>query len=382
MIMRNKLRHRAVFAALLCFAGGTAALAQVPPDPGPAYAASRFALDELPRYVPGRPVSGLIRLWGSGYIAAGSLLRSWEAGFRKVHPAIDFASKLGDSLTAVPALYAGAADIGSGPRISWNDLKAFNHTRGYDPLAIMVMSGSYNVPGWNAAFAILVHRDNPIDRLTMSQLDGIFGTSRDGGWSGIVWRPELARGPEGNLRTWGQLGLTGAWADRPIHVYGANLRYGVSLTISNALLAGSDRWNESIHLFTNRKLDHPTPTAPDGTLLAIEQIVDAIRDDPAGIGFSSIAFQTRQTKVLAIALHPGGPYVPLTIENVRNRTYPLADESYFFVDRAPDRPLEPRLREFLRFVLSREGQQAVARDGKYLPLTAAMVREELDKMER
>jgi len=356
--------------------------AQVPPDPGPAYAPGRFALDDLPPYVPEHTVSGTIRLWGSGYIAAGQLLRTWEAGFRKIHPAVAFASKLGDSLTAVPALYSGAADIGVGPRISWNDLKAFNHTRGYDPLAIMAMSGSYNVPGWNAAYAILVYRDNPIDRLTMGQLDGIFGASRDGGWSGIVWRPELARGPEGNLRTWGQLGLTGAWANRPIHVYGANLRYGVSLSLSNTLLAGSDRWNESIRLFTNRKLERPTPTAPDGTQLALEQIVAAIRDDPAGIGFSSIAFQTPQTKVLEIAPRPGSPYVALTLENVRNRTYPLADESYLFVDRPPDRPLEPKVREFLRFVLSREGQQAVALDGKYLPLTAAMVREELNRIER
>ncbi|MEO6874542.1 MAG: substrate-binding domain-containing protein [Opitutaceae bacterium] len=357
-----------------------AARAQVPPDPGPAYPVDHFNLDALPAYVPAGEVTGTIRIWGSGYIAAGKTLAYWEKGFRKFHPGVTFVARLGDSLTAVPALYTGAADLGSGPRISWNDLKAFNHTMGHDPLAIMVMSGSYNVPGWNAAFAIIVHRDNPIASLSLAQLDGIFGSARDGGWQGIAWHPELERGAGKNLRTWGQLGLTGDWATRPIHVYGANFRYGVSQTMSDALLHGSDRWNEGIQVFTNRRLEAPDATHPDGTLLAVEQIADAIKDDPAGIGFTSIVFASGATRAVPLRVREGEAAVALTLDTVRDRTYPLADESYLYLDRAPGRPVDRKLREFLRYVLSREGQADVARDGKYLPLTAAMAAEQLRKL--
>ena len=245
----------------------------------------------------------------------------------------------------------------------------------------MVMTGSFNVPGWNAAFAILVHRDNPLASVTLEQLGGIFGESRDGGWKGITWHPELARGPEGNIRSWGQLGLTGEWAGRSIHVYGANPRYGISQTLSDALLAGSDRWNASMRCFTNRPRERGDPPGTDAAFLAVQQIAEAVARDPDGIGFTSIAFADTRTKVLALSPRVGEPGIALTIENVRNRTYPLADESYLYADRVPGQPLDPKVREFLRYILSREGQEAIARDGKYLPLTAAMVREQLKKLE-
>lgn len=354
---------------------------QVPPDPGSFYAPEKFSLDDLPHYVPEQKITGTVRIWGSGYIAAGKTLQSWEEGFRRFHPAADFAARLGDSLTAIPSIYTGAADLGSGPRISWNDLKAFNHTLGYDPLAIMVMTGSYNVPGWNAAFAIIVHRDNPLAGVTLKQLDGIFGAARDGGWRRLEWRTDLARGPGDNLRTWGQLGLSGEWADRPIHAYGANSRYGISQTLSDALLAGSDRWNESMRVFTNRPRVSGDPPGTEATFLAVQQIAEAVAHDPAGIGFTSIVYVDDRSRALSVATQAGEPTVALTIENVRNRRYPLADESYFYVNRPPGQPLDPKVREFLRYVLSREGQEAVARDGKYLPLTAAMVQEQLKKLD-
>ena len=375
--MNAKFRRTLFFGLALA---GVDARAQVPPDPGAFYPADKFDLDSLPAYAPTGEVSGTIRIWGSGYIAAGQTLEFWERGFHRFHPGVTFAARLADSLAAVPALYGGAADLGSGPRISWNDLKAFNHTTGHDPLAIMVMSGSYNVPGWNAAFAIVVHRDNPIANLSLAQLDRIFGSARDGGWMGIVWHPELARSAGENIHTWGQLGLGGAWRDRPIHVYGANLRYGVSQTMSDILLHGSDRWNETMKVFTNRRLDHPAPAHPDGTLLALEQIADAIKGDPAGIGFSSIAFVSDKTKAVLVRQRDTATAVALTIETVHDRTYPLADESYLYLDRVPGKPVEPKLREFLRYVLSREGQSDVARDGKYLPLTGDVAREQLKKL--
>jgi phosphate transport system substrate-binding protein len=103
--------------------------------------------------------------------------------------------------------------------------------------------------------------------------------------------------------------------------------------------------------------------------------------DPYGIGYSGAMFLTPQTKMLAVAEKPGAPFVPLTIEHVQNRTYPMLLEVYFYLDRVPGQPVDPKLKEFLRFVLSRQGQEAIARDGKYLPLTREAVEEQLKKLE-
>ncbi len=109
--------------------------------------------------------------------------------------------------------------------------------------------------------------------------------------------------------------------------------------------------------------------------------MDELGKDPHGIGYSSVAFLTPQMKALALAANDGGPYVELTMDNVRNRRYPLIDELYFYLNREPEKPLDPKLKEYLRYILSREGQEAVQRDGKYLPLTAEVVREQLKKLE-
>ena len=134
-------------------------------------------------------------------------------------------------------------------------------------------------------------------------------------------------------------------------------------------------------MFTNRPRVPGDPPGADGTLLALEQTAAAVAGDPDGIGFTSIACVDHRTKVLPLANRAGEPGIPLTIENVRNRSYPLTDESYLYADRVPGRPLDPRVREFLRYILSREGQEAVARDGKYLPLTAAVAQEQLKKLD-
>jgi phosphate transport system substrate-binding protein len=103
--------------------------------------------------------------------------------------------------------------------------------------------------------------------------------------------------------------------------------------------------------------------------------------DPYGIGYSGVMFLTPQTKMLSLAEKPGGPYVPLTIETVQARKYPLLLEVYFYLDRKPGQPVDPKLKEFLRFVLSRQGQEAIVKDGKFLPLTKEAVEEQLKKLE-
>ncbi len=340
------------------------------------YYTQKFDLSGLPAYVPRHEVSGTIRMWGNNYIEDSNLGGDWERGFRKFHPGVKFdRSGLKSGLVATAGLVAGVADIVGNRRITFAELESFERMFNYDPLEITMARGSYDVPGWMTTFCIVVHRDNPITQLTLKQLDGIFGAARDGGWEGTSWHPEAGRSAKENIRTWGQLGLTGEWADKPINVYGLNLRYNNCDMFEHAVFHGGDKWNENLREYANY-------SRADGTLaIAAAELIKDLGKDRYGIGWSGIQNVTPQTKALALAATEGGPYVALTIENVQNRTYPLAFDMFFYVNRPPGRPVDPKVKEFLRYVLSREGQEAVQRDGKYLPLTAEVVREQLEKLE-
>jgi len=255
----------------------------------------------------------------------------------------------------------------------------FERYKDHAPIEVEVATGSYDVPGWNPGFGIVVHKDNPLAQLTMKQLDGIFGAERAGGWEGTSWRPNWKRGPEENIRTWGRLGLTGEWADKPINVYGLNLRYHQATEISDMILQGSDKWNEHLHIYANY-------VSASGKLE--RGLNEDLAKDRYGIAYIAaptvnLGGQGAQPnlKALAIAEKEGGPYVPYTLDTIQNRTYPLFDRIYAYADRAPGKPMNPAVLEFLRFVLSQEGQEQVMRDGKYLPLTAEVVNAQLKRLE-
>src|SRR6266851_1970379 len=337
------------------------------------YYDKRWTLDDLPEYKPDQKLSGTIRIWGSGYFAQGNLGNYWEEGFRKYHPDINFDYHLKAPALGIPALSMGLADIAPSRHITFDETLMFERVFSRDPIEITVATGSLNVPGWNYALGIFVNKDNPITKLSIEQLDGIFGTERDGGYDGTTWRTEIARGPEKNIRTWGQLGLSGDWADKPISVYGDNLRYHIPRTFERLVFNGGDKWNERLHEYANFKNSDGTNT------LEAQQVVDALAKDRYGIGYSTVAYLTPHTKAIALAPCEGGAYVELNLETLRNRTYPLVDEVYFYLDREPSKPIDPKVKEFLRYVLSREGQDAVQCDAKYLPLTAAVLREQLKK---
>src|SRR5262249_171305 len=185
---------------------------------------TKFNLDGLPQYNPERQITGAIRIWGLNYITDGNVAKYWEEGFRKYHPDTKIEWHTPSALIAVPGLVTGLADLGASRPITFDELLTFQRAFAYLPLEIDMATRSFNVSGRAPALAIFVHKDNPLTKLTVKQLDGIFGAERSGGWVGLDWHPEFARGPEGNIRTWGQLGLTGEWADKPINIYGGNLR--------------------------------------------------------------------------------------------------------------------------------------------------------------
>lgn len=340
---------------------------------------TKWDLGGLPAYEPKQKVSGTLRMWGSNYITDGFLGGYWEAEFRKYHPDAKFDFRMKTTLAAVPSLIFGVSDIGIGRKITFSEQELFERYTDRPPIEIEVATGSYDVPGWQPGYGVVVHKDNPLQHVTMKQLDGIFGSERAGGWEGTSWRPNRARGPEENIRTWGQLGLAGEWKDKPINVYGLTLRYHQATEISDMVLAGSDKWNERLKIYANY-------VSAAGKL---ERSMNKdLADDRYGIGI--IAAPTGNLgggasepalKVLPVAASDNGPYVPYTLETLHDRSYPLYDRIYAYLDRVPGKPLDPKVLEFLRFVLSREGQAAVMRDGKYLPLTAEVANAQLKKLE-
>jgi phosphate transport system substrate-binding protein len=352
-----------------------------------AYYTRTFDLSGIPAYEPEQPVSGTLRMWGSNYPADGLLAGYWEETFRRYHPAIKFEFHLKSTAGTIPGLVTGQSDLGPGVKATFAGLQFYQRYLDADPLEIVYATGSYDVTGWSPGYGIVVHKDNPITKITMEQLDGIFGAERLGGWVGTDWHPEYARGPEKNIRTWGQLGLTGEWADKPIVPYGLNLRYHQATVISDRILKGSDKWNERLRTYANY-------VTPNGALS--RGLNDDLRKDKYGIAYVAAptaaanfgsSFGSRgdkappELKILALAETAAGPYVEYTLETLQNRTYPLYDEVYFYAHALPGRSVDPKVKEFMRFLVSREGQELVMKDGKYLPLTAAVAREQLKRLQ-
>jgi len=335
----------------------------------------QFDLSTLPHYLPKQQYTGWIRLHGSNYLSDGMLGELWQQGFAKYQPGIRISYFLPTAAVAFAALYYNQADLVVGHRPGFYDLLAYERVMNSDPVEITAVTGSFDVGGWENSLTILVNEDNPLKCINLEQLDGVFGAARDGGWAGTNWHSEWARGPEKNIRTWGQLGLTGEWADKPINAYGFSLRYNTATDFSDRVLKASDKWNEGIHGYGNI-------VKPDGSrYIEADQITDNLGKDRYGIAYNRFRGDRARVKRVAVAAGAGKACVEHTIDNVQNRTYPLYNEQYFYTSVKPGTAMDPKVKEFLRYVLSQEGQAEVMRDGKYLPLTAEVVREQLKKLD-
>lgn len=337
----------------------------------------KYDLSGLPEYKPKHMVTGTLRMWGSNYITDGMVGGYWEEAFRKAQPGITFDWHMKTTEAAVPALVFGVSDMGIGRKETFSELQLYQRHTDQSPFEVEIATGSYGTPGWQPGFGVIVSKENPLSKISMEQLDGIFGAQRNGGWEGTSWHAEYARGPEKNIRTWGQLGLTGEWADKPIHVYGLNARYHQATELSDWILQGSDKWNENMRTYANY-------VAKDGKL-SRNMNVD-IANDKYGIGIvaaPTVALDGTggQGKLLTLAWKNSGPYVEYTPDNLQNRSYPMFDRIYAYTNDDPAKGIDPKVSEFIRFILSRQGQEAIERDGKYLPLTAEVAREMLKRLD-
>lgn len=337
----------------------------------------QWDLSDLPRYEPRHKLSGTLRIWGSNYLQDGPLGGYWKDEFLKYHPDLTIEYNLPTSGIAIPALAAGVADVGVGRPATLMDYLTFQQVFRYSPTEFTVATGSYDVYGWSPAFIILVNEKNPLTKISMKQLDGVFGTARLGGYDGSVWRTDYPyrRGPEENIRTWGQLGLTGEWADKPIHPCGQSPRANIQVVFQNLVLRGSGQWVEGYRAFAN----YATPEKKIAPWSL--QVMNEVRNDPQAICIGSPLTMGPGMRELAVQGFDGGPYVQRTLESVRDRSYPLINEIFFYVNKPPGKPLDPKVEEFVRFVLSQQGQAQVQREGRYLPLPGDVVREQLKKLD-
>ena len=282
-------------------------------------------------------VSGNVNSVGSDTM--NNMMALWGEMFLKMYPNVKIQVEGKGSSTAPPALISGTAQFGPMSRaMKSTEIDQFEAKFGYKPTQIRT---SYD------ALAVYVHKDNPIEKLTLAQVDAIFSKTRKRGGKPVT--------------TWGQLGLTGDWANRPISIYGRNSASGTYGFFKEHSLKNGD--------FKDTVKEQPGSAS----------VVQGVTEDRYGIGYSGIGYRTSGVKAVALAEAEGGYFSNGSYEDVVSGKYPLNRFLYVYVNKGPGKPLDPIVKEFLKLVLSKEGQEVVLKDG-YLPLSAKVVAEELAKL--
>jgi phosphate transport system substrate-binding protein len=351
----------------------TVAQYQEPPPP---------SLPDLPSYKPELKVVGGLRIVGSELKNAVDQLAE---EFSKFHPDAKLTtSKIPSSEGGIAALYFHLSDVAPmGDDAKITDMMPFWNTFGYMPTEISVATGGYEKRGSLFAWAIVVNKDNPLNEISVDELTRVFGSERSGGWELVnndyKYTSKWARGPETNIRKWGQLGLTGDYADREIETFGYSAP-GFATYFERNWFHWSKKWNPNFMEYVEVK---QTSGDAAGLKVASERPLEALASNKYAMGIAGLmhAKNYPHLKVLAISPRKGEPAVALTPENVATRKYPLIRDAYFYVNKPPGGKLDPKAREFMRFVLSREGQEVMARVGYYYPLNAAHLREQLKKLD-
>jgi phosphate transport system substrate-binding protein len=343
------------------------------------YQPAQFDLTALPSYQPEQLALGVVRIYGT---PLEDLVGRWAAEFRARQGHVRLHAYLINTSQAFAGLVTGQADVGIMGHHTWHTpLKAFEETFGYAPLEIRFASGSYDDPqGSTPGLVFVVHKSNPLTHLTLQQIDGIFGAQRTGGWDGTKWSTAAARGPEGNIRTWGQLGLTGEWVNKPIHPRGSDVTLSNWADLIERLaFKGGTKWNPVLYEGPRADIAWKAHGKTRD-----QQIIQGVESDPSAIAFTfqRVVDSTKaDVKVLPLAQGPDGPFIAPSAQTFFDGSYPMHNGAYLYLNRVPGQPLPARDKEFLRFVLSREGQQIVADSRIFIPLNAEAVRAELKKLD-
>lgn len=292
----------------------------------------------IPAYSKTSGVSGNINSVGSDTM--NNLMTLWCEGFNKNYPNVRCQVEGKGSSTAPPALIEGTAQFGPMSRaMKSSEIDEFEKKFGYKPTEIRTSID---------ALAVYVNKDNPVECLLMKQVDAIFSKSKSCGGSE-------------DITTWGQVGLTEDWANRPMSLYGRNSASGTyGFFKDNALCKGD---------YKDQVKEQPGSAS----------VVQGVSEDRLGIGYSGIGYKTSGVLAVPLSKEEGQACSEAVYDKVVDGSYPLGRFLYLYVNKAPNKDLDPLVGEFLKFVLSQEGQQVVIKDG-YLPLTSNIAAEELEKI--
>jgi phosphate transport system substrate-binding protein len=286
-------------------------------------------------------------------------MTAWEQAFRKYHPEIAFEDTLRGTATSMAGIITNTSDLSlMGRPATVNEIIGFEWVFRVKPLGLQVMNGGLQGEGNSPALTVFVSRSNPIEQISVAQLATILGC------------PAHAKQPV----TWGMAGVEGAWRDKPVHAFLYDDQTGTGAFLQQTVQGAKDCWNwDIVREFTDKGRG-------DGSAYpAAEQIVDALKRDPDGLAVSTLSYASPEVR--ALPLGGAGAAVPLTRQTVTKSSYPLARGAYIYINRAANKPVDPKVSEFLRFVLSDEGQALVQDQRDYLPLNPAVAAEQRKKLE-
>ena len=293
---------------------------------------------DLPVYSQASGVSGNLSSVGSDTLA--NLMTLWAESYKRLYPNVNIQIQAAGSSTAPPALTEGTSNFGPMSRkMKSKEIEAFERRHGYKPTGIPVAID---------ALAVYVHKDNPIKGLTIPEVDAIFSSTRK------------CRNDK-DLTSWGDVGLSGAWANRSVQLFGRNSVSGTYGYFKKKALCKGD--------FKNSVNEQPGSAS----------VVQSVSTSLNGIGYSGIGYKTSGVKAVALAKKPGKPYVEANSENAVKGSYPLSRFLWVYVNKHPNKPLSPIAEEFLKMVLSKTGQEVVIKDG-YIPLPTKVVNKYLEKL--
>jgi phosphate transport system substrate-binding protein len=295
-----------------------------------------------PGLVTYRAVSGVSgNLSSIGSDTLNNLMTLWAESFQKFYPNARIQIEGKGSSTAPPALISGTAQLGPMSRpMKGTEIDQFEKKYGYKPIGLRTSVD---------ALAVFVNKDNPIKCMTMAQVDAVFSKSRRHGY-------------KEDVTTWGQLGLTGEWAAKPVSLYGRNSASGTYGFFKEHTLKNGD--------FKDQVKEQPGSAS----------VVQGITVDRFAVGYSGIGYATAGVRAVPLAEKEGGKCVEAEADNAYAGTYPLARFLYVYINKAPGKALDPLTREFVKLMVSKEGQEAVIKDG-YFPIPANIAKEELSKVQ-
>ncbi|MBS7662597.1 phosphate ABC transporter substrate-binding protein PstS family protein [Pseudomonas lalucatii] len=305
---------------------------------GAATATAVAAVDPaLPAYEKTSGVSGNLSSVGSDTLA--NLMTLWAEDYKKLYPNVNIQIQAAGSSTAPPALTEGTSNLGPMSRkMKDAELQAFEEKYGYKPTAVPVAID---------ALAVFVHKDNPIKSLDMAQVDAIFSSTR-------------LCGAAQNAKTWGDLGLSGDWAAKPIQLFGRNSVSGTYGYFKEEALCKGDF--------------KPNVNEQPGSASVVQSISSTLN----AIGYSGIGYKTSSVRAVPLS-KKGGEAFDATEENALAGKFPLSRFLYVYVNKAPNKALSPLEAEFVKLVMSKQGQEVVVKDG-YIPLPAKVAEKTLKEL--